>query len=172
MFLFNSSVFGGNNMIAYSKHEVIADDISAKVAKDLSEKYQIKPSGFGGMIHEDVKEMALSFDCFREMSSDEYRRLVVACTEYYLEEINSSEELRPYLHNYPFDSNNIDLAIYVFSENRERLNVGQLSCVHVIKGKIGYSFRKTEYSVETRKQENYEEAKQIVFKELREGEGL
>lgn len=156
-------------MIAYSKHEMIADNISAKVGKDLAAKYQIKPVGFGGMMHEDVKKMSLMFDCCREMSLDEYRRLVVVCTEYYLNEINSSEELKPHLHNFPFDSNNIELVLFVFSKDRKELEIGQLSCVNVIKGKVGYSFRDTEHTIETRKQEGYEETKQIVLKELKEG---
>jgi len=155
----------GDTMSFYSKHEVIANNVTAQVAKDLSKRYGLKAAGFGGSIHEDVEKMSLSFFCYREMRVDEYRKLIVECAEYYLKEINSNENLKPHLHNFPFDANNIHLAIFVFSKNRNRLDVGQLSCVSVINGKVGYSIRDTEYTVKRIQEETFEAAVRIVAKQ-------
>ncbi len=161
IFLFCANIYGGDVSV-YSKHEVIADRLTGDVAKELSKLYNIKAIGFGGMMHEDVEEMALSFYCYREMSRDEYRKLIIDCSEYYLNKINSSEDLRPHLHNVPFDANNIHLCIYVFSKDRNRFNVGQLSSISVVKGKVRYTIRETEFTVKTTHKESYEEALQIV----------
>ena len=91
--------------------------------------------------------------------------ILVYCAEYFLDQINSNEEIRPFLQNYPFKAENIDLAIYVLSENKQRFDVGQLSCIHLIRGEVAYSYRNTEYTVKTLKTEDYEEAKKIVFSE-------
>ena len=163
-FLFGSPLWGGNKLI-YSNHEIIANKLIAQVAKDLSKRYKIKPVGFGGAIHEKVEELALSFDYCRTLTIDEYRDLLVHCAEYFLDQINSNEEVRPYLQNYPFNSQNIYLCIYVLSENKKRFDVGQLSSLKVVKGKIVYHYRDSEYTVEVLKTDDYEEAKKIVFSE-------
>lgn len=149
-------------MPSHSKHEILADRVTAQVAKDLSKRYGLKVVGSGGSVHEDVKKLALSFSYYGEMSQDEYRQLIVNCAEYYLGKINSEEELKPHLHNYPFDSKNIELSIFIFDENKKRLEVGELSCVYVINGKVVFSFRDSEYTVDTEHEEPYEEALRIV----------
>jgi len=152
----------GNNPFIYSKHEIIADKVIAQVAKDLSKIYNLQAVGYGGSMHEDVEEMSLSFSCHRKMTRKEYRKLIVNCSEYFLNEINSNEELRPHLHNFPFTSNHILLFIFVFSENGTELGIGQLSCVSVIKGKVNYSVHETEYTVKTGFEEPYSEALRLV----------
>ncbi|CCB90056.1 hypothetical protein [Simkania negevensis] len=163
-FLFGSPLWGGNKLI-YSNHEIIANKLIAQVAKDLSKRYKIRAVGFGGAIHEQVEELSLSFECCRTMSIDEYRDLLVHCAEDFLDQVNSNEEIRPYLQNYPFSSKNIDLTIYVHSENKKRFDVGQLSCLAIQKEKIVYYYRDSEYTIELLKAEAYEEAKKIVFSE-------
>jgi len=171
LLLFSSHFACGDNVFSYSKHEVIAHRVSADVAKTLSKRYQMELVGFGGAIHEDVEKLSLSFNCYRTMNMAEYRNLIVQSAEFFLSEVNSNEELKPFLHNYPFDSNHIDLAIYVFSEDRQRLKVGQLSCVHLIKGKISYSIRDTEHTVKPMQAEDYESAKQLVLEIANKGDG-
>ncbi|CCB90057.1 putative uncharacterized protein [Simkania negevensis Z] len=163
-FLISNFVWGGNKLI-YSDQEIISNRLIAQVAKDLSKRYKIKPVGFGGAIHEEVEKLSLSFECCRTLTIDEYRDLLVHCTEDFLDQINSNKEIRHYLQNYPFNSNNIDLCIYVHSENKKRFDVGQLSSLAVQKGKIVYYYRDSEYTVELLKTEDYEEAKKIVFSE-------
>ena len=89
--------------------------------------------------------------------------ILVYCAEYFLDQINSNEEIRPFLQNYPFRAENIDLSIYVYSKNRKQFDIGQLSSLAVIKGKIVYYYRDSEYTVDSSKREDYEEAKKIVF---------
>ncbi|WP_231919513.1 hypothetical protein [Simkania negevensis] len=141
----------------------MANKLRSQVAKEIAKTYDLKPVGFGGAIHEKIEELALSFDCCRTLTIHEYRDLLVHCAEYFLNRINSNEEIRSYLQNYPFDSKNIDLTIYVHSEDKKRFDVGQLASLAVIKGKIVYHYRDSEYTVKTLKREDYEEAKKIVF---------
>lgn len=151
------------HLLFYSKQEILTNQLSAKVAKELSERYKIDPIGFGNTIDEEIKGLSLSFNCYRKMSLDDYRELIVKCTEDYLNQINSNQEIKPYLNPQLFSANQIDLAIYAFSENQKQLDIGQLSCIHLIKGTIYYSIRKTKYTIKHLKKEDYLEMKQLIF---------
>lgn len=170
VFLGASCVTWGGNKMIYSKPSVIANNAIAQVAKDLEKRYNLKSAGFGGAIHEEVEELALSFNCYRTLSIDEYRKLLIQCAEYFLDQINSNENLKPYLKNYPFNTQNIHLCIFVRSEEKKRFDVGELSCLAVLNGKIVYYYRDSEYTVDSSKREDYEEAKKIVFSGDNNGE--
>lgn len=156
------STLNGGNMPIYSKQEKIADDIVAQVARSLSARFNLHPVGFGGSVHDAVEKVSLSFNCNRQMSQDEYRKLVVKSANYLLEKINNNNQLEPYLRNYPFDSNNIELSIFIFAEDGSRVQLGEISCVTVINGKVAYSIRETEFTTIWILEESFEDAKRIV----------
>jgi len=149
-------------VITRSEQELAENKATREIAKVLSKKYDLEVVGFGGSIHDTIEDMSLSFSCKRTLTLDEYRKLVVHCAEDYLEMINADLELKPYLHHYPFTSHDIFLMIFTYNEEGKRLAVGEMSCVSVMKGKVCFSIRKTKTSIEDRKEENFEEAKQLV----------
>ena len=147
------------------EYEKISDKITAKTAKKLSKKYQLDPAGSGGSMMHDVEMLALSFNCYRPLSIDESRRLVVGCVNEYLNSVNENKEIRPYLHNFPFTEENLEIVIFFYENNNFKdVQPGQVSCASTVKGKIFYHTKDSqdEYKLETLHQETYEEALRIV----------
>ena len=152
----------------YVSHcEMIADDVSSNVAKALSKRYRFIPVGFGGRMHDDIEKMSLSFNSYQERPLEDYRKLIVESAEYYLKEINSNEKIKSYLHNFPFDANNIELSIFIFKNSTEPVDIGNITCVTVLNGNVLYSVRETEYSTKNLSEESFESAKRLVAKQKR-----
>lgn len=145
-----------------SNQETIADSVTAKVIKDLSSKYGLEPIGFGGRIHEDVEKLSLSFYYKESDNIDQYREIIVESCSCFLREINSNEELRPFLHNYPFLPYNIDVCIYIRKEDNNPLSAGQIDCIHAINGKIHFVEKVTEFTSKDILVESFEEAQNLV----------
>ena len=85
--------------------------------------------------------------------------------QFFLRTINTNEDIRPKLSNYPFNGNNLDM-IYAFVDNDgNRFYFPSLSAVFISDGKIWYvtnnrsSKNMTDIHIET-----YEEALKIVQK--------
>ena len=147
------------------KYEKISDKITSKTAKKLSKKYQLDPIGSGGSMMHDVEMLALSFNCYRSLSINESRELVINCVNEYIKSINENENIRPYLHDYPFSAQNIQIKIFFFGdENFQKIPPGKINVVSTGKKRVRYytDSDEDEYKLETLHQETYEEAVSIM----------
>ncbi|MCB1067832.1 MAG: hypothetical protein KDK56_06565 [Simkania sp.] len=146
-------------------YEKMANQITAETADRIRTQFNLDPVGSGGAMMHDVKVMALSFNCYRPLSIDESRELVINCVNEYLKSVNENKEIRPYLHNFPFNEQNIELVIFIFEDNKfTKIQSGQVSSVSTLNGKIRYKTRSAEdqYKREILHQETYEEALRIL----------
>jgi len=95
------------------EYEKIANRITHQVAAKLKKEKDLQPVGTGGGMMHDIYMMALSFDYEKEVDLSKARELLVYVVDNYLSAINSNEEVRPYLHDYPFTAKNIQIRIWV-----------------------------------------------------------
>lgn len=147
------------------EYEKISDRITAQTAQDLSKKYQLDPIGSGGSMMHDVKKLALSFNCYHALSVDDSRELIISCANKYINMVNDSAEIRPYLHNYPFTEQNIQVTIFVYVDsNFTKVEPGQVNTVSTVNGRVRFHTRSAEdqYRRETLHEESYAEAVRIV----------
>jgi hypothetical protein len=93
-------------------YEDIANEISAKVAKKLTKKHQMDWIGEGGGMMGSVYMIGLSFEIHHPLDRNEARARIIDCVEELLTAINSNEEIRPFLKNYPFTTHNVQVAIF------------------------------------------------------------
>ena len=91
----------------------MAHEIRAKVGKQLAQKHHFAVVGITGGMMDCVYLVGLSFQIYRPMDRDEARYRLVDCVEEMLRAINENEEIRPYLKNYPFTTNNIRVDIFM-----------------------------------------------------------
>lgn len=83
----------------------------------------------------------------------------------YLNMVNDSAEIRPYLHNYPFTEQNIQVTIFVYLDsNFTKVEPGQVNTVSTVNGRVRFHTRSAEdqYRRETLHEESYAEAVRIV----------
>lgn len=101
-------------------HEIIANEITANVAKKLTKKHQMDLIGEGGGMMGSIYMIGLSFQIRHPLERAEARERVVDCVEELLAAFNSNLEVRPFLKNYPFTTENVQVAIFsVTKEGRE-----------------------------------------------------
>lgn len=116
----------------------LAHKITDETAEKLKKKKNLSPAGTGGSMMNDVKMMMMAFQFFEVVDMDAARELLVYSTEEYLTNINSNKELRPYLHNYPFTSENVEIVIYFSQPNRGDVPLGNIAVAAVGNGSIVY----------------------------------
>ena len=158
--LFGCSVSGYQSTVDYEK---IADKITANTAKKLQEQKKLCLIGTGGGMMHDIQRMNMSFQFFQEVDLKEARDLVVYATKEYLEDINSNEKVRPYLHNYPFTAKNITIRIFICKPGGYDVSPGEITIAAANKGNLSYYIDYPEkHTIKKIYKETYEEALKLV----------
>ena len=119
-------------------YEEIADEITDKTARKLQKKTGLVLVGTGGQMMHDIQMMAMSFDLYHEIDLEKARELAVFSAEEYLKAINGNEEIRPYLHEYPFTAKNVEISIFIHNPDGSNLSSEKLHCISARRGKIKY----------------------------------
>ena len=157
-FLFGCSAFSPSQ-----DYEKIADKITAKTAKKLKEQKGLSLAGTGGQMMDDIQMMAMSFDYYQEVDLKAARELVVHVINEYLSAINRSKEIRPYLHEYPFNAKNVEIRIWVFEPNGSNPPLDQIYYISAIDGILAYYLDLPEtHSRQALHKETYERALQEI----------
>ena len=98
----------------------IAREIRTQIGKKLAKKHQMDLIGVGGGMMGSVYMIGLTFQIHHPMDRDEARARIVDCVEELLAAVNSNEEIRPFLKDYPFTTKNVKLAIFInYPDGRE-----------------------------------------------------
>ena len=134
-------VFGCFYFIQSFDYEKIADRITAETAKELKEEKHLYLIGTGGQMMDDIQMMAMSFNYYQEVSVETGRELIIHVISAYLAAINNNTEIRPYLHEYPFNAKNIEIRIFVYNTDRSEVSLEKIDCVTSINGVIKYYIR-------------------------------
>jgi hypothetical protein len=152
-----------------SKRSQIAIARTVKTAKILSETRNLRFDGFGGSggMQGVVKMRAISLTSTDgPFNVKQARELVVYCAEVFLREINNSEEIRPYLYNYPFTAKNIEVAVFCHDKDDNSPPAPFIACASAYQGTINYKINVNEgYAFKTIHSEPYEEALKILKKD-------
>ena len=156
-----------NTHVRDEDYERIADKITSKFAKKMKAEKGLRCIGTGGGMMTDIQRMAISFQYFHEVNLDEARELLVSVVQEYLKAINGSKEVRPYLHEYPFRFEDIEIMIWIKEPNGNDVPLGKIAQITVSRGVVIYYSYKYDpgNSYQTLHRETYEEAVKIVNKE-------
>lgn len=144
------------------RHIVLADKITARVATKVAKKHNIHCIGTGGSYIGHVNMLALSFQIFRPLDKKEARFLVVDSALEYLNAINSNEEIRPFLKEYPFK--NVEIRIFIYNADGSDVYDPHIGTVSLHHGEVTYATDDPEnrYTYKSKEKETFEEAARIV----------
>jgi hypothetical protein len=148
-----------------SEAEKGVNELLAKAAKQLAKKHGMRVSGEGaGMPSRVINLLILSFRINGSLTQDEARKLLVECVEEFLQIANSDEKIRPYMKNFPFTSENIDLAIFIYDKNGKDVFHPNLEVVALEYGKLVYRTidKENRFTYKSKFSESYQEALKIV----------
>lgn len=149
-------------------HVGVAHRVMDRAIERIQDKHDLYLSTIGEGMHTTVNTIGLGFDCYRSLSKEELRFVVVDATEILLEEINSSEELRCHLHHFPFDSHDVQITVFVSDKRKNSPQHPDIAVATSLWGRVEYRT----YSPEQRygyfhiDQEPYGEALAIVHAKI------
>jgi hypothetical protein len=145
------------------QYEKDVDVVTDQVAKKIYQETGLKLMGTGGGLIDQINRLGISFARYGDLSMEEARELLVYCVEEYLDAINADEKIRPHLCCYPFSPNNIEIAIFIYGEDRRDPPIGFLTVVAEIYGRMTYKIQQPGFpSMKTIHEEPYDEAKKLM----------
>lgn len=107
-----SSKFTSQKSYNYEpKYIHLADQIVIKTALQLKKEKNLDLVGMGGSMMDSVERITMSFYSNNYIDLQKARNLIVSTAQILLKNINSDNDIRSYLSNYPFTSNNIRIFI-------------------------------------------------------------
>ncbi|MEX0962283.1 MAG: hypothetical protein WDZ28_05460 [Simkaniaceae bacterium] len=137
-----SLAFGCNSMTyKLSDDEKIVNQITQETAKKLKEKKKLVLIGTGGQMMYKIEMLAMSFNYYQEVDLNSARDLIVYTINEYLTDINNNQDVRPYLHEYPFTSKNIEIRIFIYGPDRRELPPEKIGYISSRKGILRYYTR-------------------------------
>jgi hypothetical protein len=162
IFLLYSFLIGFTNDLP--KSEKISIAVTLKTGRILAETRNLKFNGWGGSGMNGIKMKAISLTSAEgPFFIEQARELVVYCAEVFLKEINNSEEIRPYLCNYPFTAKNIEVDVFCHDKDDQIVSPPFITCVSVNQGAIEYYIKNPKLQVIYK--ESYEKALKMLTKE-------
>ncbi|MBS0621234.1 MAG: hypothetical protein JSS61_07250 [Verrucomicrobia bacterium] len=151
--------------LAYKPPEYVkmANRITANVSEQIKNETGLVPIGTGGSMMHDIQMLALSFQYYHAVDQNQARDLLLYCVDTYVNAVNSNVDVRPFLHDYPFTSKNIQIRIWVYASDATRMPLGEISSMSSIDGIFKYiSEDPATNHYEVLYRESYEEAQSIV----------
>lgn len=148
-----------------SEKQIIAHKVIYKTAKILLERHQLK---YIGMLEEGdanfYKRIGIHFQILRVLDKDEGRKILMDSIEVLLNEINSDLNLKPYLNEYPFTVNNIEIEIFTYFPDAKFAYYPNIGIFSLNRGQIKFLSLPAEksYGYASREVETYEEALKII----------
>ncbi len=130
-------------------------------------------SAYGGRWYSTIHEISLEYTTtqYRFQTIDEIRKFFIPLVEEYLQPLNEERSIRPYLSNFPFDTNNLELGITFYDLDRMRLQIPWICYVSSIEGKIVYfGLHPGKQTTTLLYSETFEEAKRILAEQNIKGE--
>lgn len=148
---------------AKNSYSDIALGIVKSYSKEISQQECVAIIGTGGSMTKDVKTLYLHVWSENELEVSEARRMYLRILQGLVDKVNANEEVRPYLHDYPFTWKNIDLDLGFHNDNGWVGNE-KVALVTICKGEIFYKiYDQDDDGFRLIYREPYEEALRIVY---------
>jgi hypothetical protein len=158
-------LFAITNCDRLKEDKIAARRIMYKVANILESRFQLRYIGYSeeGEDKGYIK-MSLFFNKFESLSKDEGRKVIVDSVNEFLKEINSDPKMQPFLLVKPFSVNNIQIEIYVYTNEAKTIFYPNINVFSANRGKINYytSSPDKKFGHYTEEEEPFEEAVKIV----------
>ena len=145
-------------------YEILADRVINQTANQLEKEKDLSCSGTGGRMMGDIQAVGLEFQYFHLVNLEESRKLLVYAIQIFLKNINGNKEIRPYLHEYPFNTKNIEITIWIYQPDGYEPAPGNIQCVTLRSNTLLYKIATLNKSGDwpILHEETYEEALKVL----------
>ncbi len=141
LFILTLLLFGCTNNGPTRQSDILSDNIIKTVSERLNKKYGLKLIAIGG--GEDKDGVWLLSAMYQRIDSkmteiEEARKIILDCTEEFLNAANHDAEFRPYMQIYPFTPKNLEISILNYDENHREVHFPFISAFSINYGFISY----------------------------------
>lgn len=130
-----------------SRHITLAHDIMNSFSNEVRCTDQLAVFGSGGAMQNDVEVIKLAYFSEKRVDVDGARKILISVATRLIDRVNSSEAIRPYLHNYPFTEKNINLSISFVGKNFEEPPPPWIASARIGYDKVSYSINNPERGI-------------------------
>ncbi len=123
-------------------HEPLIDAVFAAYLKEMHEDYRFEIDAIGGRLVDGVEEVVARLIYFHPTNMEKARQLHVIATERLLYLINTNEELRPYIKEYPLSLDNLKVSVLFRKKNYFPYYNGSMERTSQVEDQIFY-YQKT-----------------------------
>lgn len=150
-FILNSHLWAG--------YTDLPGKVAALFAKQVRKEDGLHVACVGGAMMGDIQMISLCAQAEIKLTLPEFRGLIVKECQQFVAMVNENIAIRPYLHDYPFTSHNIEI-MYLFQASKGgKIKFPYASGAMLFDGKIVYTFYdENEKSIKPEISETYEEA--------------
>ena len=143
-------------------YEEMSNALTTVAGRKLKKEKNLCPFGFGGQGN---KVLRLCFCYYQMVNMKEARELLVYAVNEFLEIVNNNQDVKPYLHNWPFTEKNIDIVIYFYLPSGYSVPPKELTIVSSNEGRIKFYNRGPDGRLFVFHRETFDEAEQIIKNE-------
>ena len=131
-----------------------------KVAKKVQKKHRAYGSGFGFWGPDCYEELKISFEYPSLLNQEEARYLIIDIAADFLAEVNKDEKIRPYLCQYPYTIENLNVPIFLKNNDYKTPIHPDYMLIKLFEGKITYKTKEEgqRYGYQSEETETFEEA--------------
>src|SRR5271154_137354 len=110
LIIFTGFIMANKQQYYPSKGEQLVNNILAKTAKIIKDKYNLKPCGEGAaMPGGPIQELTLCFDTKSIHTKEQLRELLIMSAQELLRQVNGNNDIQEFLKERPFNIKNIQI---------------------------------------------------------------
>jgi hypothetical protein len=144
-------------------YEKMADRITAVTAQKIERESGLVLCGTGGGMMDHIRMMAMSFNCYNEITVEQGRELLIYCVNQYLSAINTNKGIKQYLVHFPFTQKDVEIRIFIRKPDHSEVSIGLPSVISQINGQLVYKVKQLgPVSLKESHEETYEEAVKLL----------
>jgi hypothetical protein len=137
-------------------YEAEFNTVKSAYLKQMAKTAKLHVNGSGGRLGEKITLVAFSFRSNAKCDINASKQLLLYSVNTLLEQINGNEKLRPFLSQYPFTHENVEISISFFDKNSNYYPQEYVSIVLNTKNKINFGVFDPEiYNYKTLKEESF-----------------
>lgn len=160
LFVFLITVVYYSSIYAAPFHYNYNNSIQRCINPQIRSNWNVLGGMCGGKLSPTLEVIDFAFWSDEHPSKERARQIFLEVTDYILFNYNSSEKLRPFLVNYPFNPSNVEVTIFFYKVSLE----GEIETVSGFKDKIFYKRVSTELICKKKLEyEDFDEAYYSVY---------